>query len=230
MTQTLKIGDVKTDVAVQKSYKFYLDSLGEFTKNDFVVTSDTIKPVSDTLKAIKLSINEIEARRKEITAPLDESKKRAMAQQKELVSPMLEIEKQLKGKVNIYLNEQRRLQEAEEERLRKIELERLEKERAEIEEQAVLNESEKALDDAIAVDEEIEIMKTAELTKKKTSYTTEFSGVHQRTKKLWKLVDINLVPDQYLTLNEKLIGANVRGGIKEIPGIKIWEERYTISK
>ena len=229
MTQ-LNIVEVEKDVQIQKSYQMYLDSLGEFTAPEFIVTVETIEPVSDTLRAIKLSMKEIEARRKEITNPLDEAKKAAMLQQNKLLAPMVQIEKQLKMKVGDYLSEKQRIQEEYDRKLREEEIAKKEAAKAEIMEQAVMSESELALDDAIKIDEEIEELKTAPITKISTAHRGTFSGAYQKTVKKWRVVDKKLVPTEFLIVDEKQIGALVRAGRKEIPGIRIWDERITISK
>ncbi len=229
MTQ-LNIVEVEKDVQIQKSYKMYLDSLGEFTAPDFIVTVETIEPVSDTLRAIKLSMKEIEARRKEITNPLDEAKKAAMLQQNKMLAPMVQIEKQLKGKVGGYLSEKQRLQEEADRKLREAEIAKKEAAKAEIMEQAEMSESELALDGAIKIDEEIEELKTAPITKISTAHRGTFSGAYQKTVKKWRVVDKKLVPAEFLIVDEKQIGALVRAGRKEIPGIRIWDERITVSK
>ncbi len=228
MTQ-LQIVELQSDIQVQKSYKQYTESLGEFTKPDFVVTKETVEPVSDTLKAIKLSMKEIEERRKEITGPLDEAKKVAMEQQKTLINPMKIIEAQLKGKVGDYLDEKQRIQEAYDRKLREEEIAKKKAAAKEIMEQAEMNESDLALEDAIKIEEEIEDLKTAPVIKIKTGHSGAFSGAYRRTVKKWRVVDLEKVPQRYFTLNEKLINANVRAG-EEIPGLRIWEEKITVSK
>ncbi len=228
MTQ-LNIVEVEKDVQIQKSYQMYLDSLGEFTAPEFIVTVLTIEPVSDTLRAIKLSMKEIEARRKEITNPLDEAKKAAMLQQNKMLAPMVQIEKQLKMKVGDYLSEKQRLQEEADRKLREEEIAKKEAAKAEIMEQAEMSESELALDDAIKIDEEIEDLKTAPIIKISSAHRGAFSGAYRRTVKKWRVTDIKLIPERYFTLNEKLINANVRAG-EEIPGLRIWDEKITVSK
>lgn len=229
MTQ-LQIVELQNDIQVQKSHKQYLDSLGEFTKPDFVVTKETVEPVSDTLKAIKLSMKEIEARRKEITCPLDEAKRVAMEQQKTLINPMLKIEKQLKGKVGDYLDGKQRIQEAYDRKLREEEIAKKEAAKAEIMEQAEINESPLALDDAIKIEEEIEDLKTTPIVKINTGHSGTFSGAYRRTVKKWRLLNIKDVPEELLIVNEKEVNALVRAGRKEISGFRIWEEKITVSK
>jgi len=222
--------NINDDLVVIEKREMYLQSLGEFTADDFVVTKESIEPVSDTLKAIKMARTDIVARRKLITQPLDDAKKAAMSQEHTLVDPMVAMENKLKQKVNVYLAEVRRFQEEEARKLKEAEIARLEAEQKEIEEQAVLNDSDLAMEDAIAVEEQIEAVREAPIIKMKTSHSTSFSGVHTRKKPMWKLDDITKVPKEYLIVNKKVINGMVRAGMKEIPGIKIWEETTVVSK
>jgi hypothetical protein len=41
----------------------------------------------------------------------------------------------------------------------------------------------------------------------------------------WSVEDYSKIPDEYYILDEKLINANVKGGMRSIPGIKIYEEK-----
>lgn len=226
----MKIINLNDDLVIKEKKQMYLDSLGEFTAPDFIVTKETIEPVSDTTKAIRLSIKEIEARRKEITAPLDEAKKKAIAQEKSLTVPMKKIESQLKGKVGDYLDEKQRIQEKYDRELREAEIAKKEAAKEEIMEQAEMSESELALDDAIKIGEEIEDLKTAPITKITTGHSGAFSGAYRRTIRKWRLLNIKDVPEELLIVNEKEVNGLVRAGRKDIPGIRIWEERITVSK
>lgn len=226
----MKLINLKDDSVIIEKREMYLQSLGEFTSKDFVVTVESITPVSDTLKAIKMAYTDIIARRKLITAPLDEAKSAAMQQERELTAPMIQIEKQLKMKVGDYLSEKQRIQEEYDRKLREEEIAKKEAAKAEIMEQAEMNESDLALDDAIKIDEEIEDLKTAPITKISSAHRGLFSGAYQKTVKKWRVVDIKLVPAEFLIVDEKQVGALVRAGRKEILGIRIWEERITVSK
>lgn len=224
------ITNLEDDLVIIEKKQMYMQSLGEFTADDFVVTKKTITPVSDTLKAMNLAVKDIIARRKLITKPLDESKSQAMKQEHFIIDPMKENIEKVKGKVNIYLAEVRKFQEEEARKLKEAEIARWEKEQAEIEEQALLNNSDLAIEDAIKIEEKIEEIKETPIIKIKSSHTTAFSGVHTRKKPMWKLDDITKVPKEFLIVNEKEINSLVRAGRKEIPGIKIWEETTVVSK
>lgn len=54
---------------------------------------------------------------------------------------------------------------------------------------------------------------------------TEVGESNTRTIRKWRLIDINKVPITFLKLDEVQIGKVVRAGIKEIPGIRIFEEK-----
>lgn len=67
-----------------------------------------------------------EKERKELTAPLDETKRRIMQKFRDAMAPFDEVDEVVRGKVGVYEAEQDRIRKAEEERL---EAERLERER-----------------------------------------------------------------------------------------------------
>jgi sRNA-binding protein len=52
------------------------------------------------------------------------------------------------------------------------------------------------------------------------------SGAAFTAKKVWdyELVDISLVPNEFVTLNESKVSAVVKAGISEIPGIRIFQK------
>ncbi len=54
---------------------------------------------------------------------------------------------------------------------------------------------------------------------------TDVGESNTRKIRRWELIDITKVPASYLKLDEVQIGKVVRAGIKEIPGIRIYEEK-----
>ncbi len=231
MTQ-INVIEVNQDTQIQKSNKQYLESLGDFTAESFVVTSETEKQVSDTLRAIKLSIKEIVERRKEITKGIDEAKSNAMAQQKLLVEPMEVMERQLKNKLNFYLDKKERIQEEIEHKLREEKIEALKKEQAEILEQAEINKSDLALEDAADIDDEIEQVKEEPMIKTDVSVRSNFSSVHRRETWHVEVTDITKLPETYKMVNQKLLDNSVRGktGLREIPGCRIFSKKDISSR
>lgn len=233
MTQ-LQIVELQKDVKVQESYKIYLDSLGEFTANDFVITTkEEAGQVADTKDAIKLVIKDIEERRMVlISRPINTINANAIKQEREITAPMKESLVLLKQKGLAWIEKIRIEQEEKERIARQIKLDRMEAEKAEIEEQAVINESDLALKDAIDMEEKIEELKETPIQKIKTNITSSsgFGSMHIR--KNWKVrvEDFSKLPDMYKTVNDTVLNSVVRGkkGLREIPGCKIWEEESVI--
>lgn len=54
---------------------------------------------------------------------------------------------------------------------------------------------------------------------------TDTGRMATRTVVKWEVEDAALVPREFMAPNAVLIGQRVRGGLKEIPGVRIWEEQ-----
>lgn len=230
--QQINVIEVNQDSLIKKSNQQYLDSLGDFTAENFKVTEETEKQVSDTLRAIKLSIKEIEDRRKEITKPIDEAKSNAMNQQRLLIEPMQYMERQLKNKLNSYLDEKEKIQDEIERKLREEKIAALKKEQEEILEQAVINESDLALEDAADIDDEIAEVKEEPMIKKSVAVRSSFSSVHRRETWHVEVTDIKKLPAMYKMVNQKLLDNVVRGkdGLREIAGCRIFSRKDVSSR
>ena len=227
------IKNLNDDLVVIEKKQEYLASLGDFTTDTFVITNKKeAGQVADTKDAIKLAIKDIEKRRMLITKPLDESKASAIQQERELTDPMKESLELLKQKGLVWLEKVRIEQEKADRIARQKEIEAAEAEKAEIEEQANINNSDLALKDAIDLEENIEAMKTAPIQKIKTNIKshTGFGGMHIR--KSWKVEveDISKLPDMYKIVNQTMLNSVVRGknGLRKIDGCKIWEAKSVI--
>ncbi len=225
--------NLNDDLVIIESKQMYLASLGDFTAPDFVITTkEEAGQVADTKDAIKLAIKHIEERRMLITKPLDESKSRAIAQERELTDPMKESLGRLKAKGLVWMDKVRKEQEEAERIARAKEIARLEAEQKEIEEQAVMNESDVAMQDAIEIEEKVEAIKSAPIQKIKTSISsaTGFGGMHVRKSWKVKVDDVSKLPEMYKMVNQVLLNKVVSGknGLREIEGCTIWEDSSVI--
>uniref|UniRef100_A0A6M3LLR0 Uncharacterized protein n=1 Tax=viral metagenome TaxID=1070528 RepID=A0A6M3LLR0_9ZZZZ len=54
--------------------------------------------------------------------------------------------------------------------------------------------------------------------------TTELGSATEKMVPKFRLVDITKVPASHLLLNERTVKAVLSGGVREIPGLEIWEE------
>ena len=163
-----------------------------------VAASDDLNKVSELKRAI-------ETLRTSYTAPLNSHLKEVNALFKEVAAPIDAADKTVRGKVLSYQAEVNR---------RKSEIERLnaEKMRLAQEEMRINGELSQPVDLMPETDEAPRIITT--------------TGGEVTTKQIWKweLVDIRLVPSEYLIVNEKKVGREVREGARDIPGIKIYPE------
>jgi len=67
---------------------------------------------------------------------------------------------------------------------------------------------------------------------KESSVTRTESGANSHVRKAWKheVMDATLVPREYCLPVDKLIRQAVQGGLREIPGVRIYEEAQAIIK
>ena len=151
----------------------------------------------DILKAIKERVGFIEKKRKEITQPLNASLKAANALFKELSSPLKEADSIIRDKILAF--RRRREEQAAKKQ------ERLEAKAEEAEEEG---------------DEE----RAEELTEKAESVTPKVGESVVAKRWTYKVVNITQVPRQYLILDSPTIREAIRAGVRDIPGIEIYQE------
>lgn len=69
---------------------------------------------------------------------------------------------------------------------------------------------------------------TPVIPERATTVRTAKGSAIQRTQWTFEVVDPLLVPREYLMVDEKAIRAAVRAGVREIPGVRIYEEFVTV--
>lgn len=172
-------------------------------------------------------ISKLNGMRLEITRPLDNDKKMIMSAFAALIDGLGRIDNALAPKIAAWqdLEEKRRI--AAEEEARRKEIERLEAEQKEQEEQAALNESDHALQDAMDTEEKIEEIREAPMSLQTTKVTTQgFSGsAHRRKHLAVEVTDWGKVPVRYYKrqINEALVKEEYKAGGRDFPGLKIIE-------
>jgi hypothetical protein len=141
----------------------------------------------------------------------------------------------LDARVNAFMVEQDRLRREAERKAREeaeAERRRLEDEaaaeRARIEAEAMANgasKEEAAAEAQAAVDP---IIPVVPVTAPASTVTRTAEGTaHLRKDWAWEEVDFNLVPREYLMLDTKKLNQAVKAGVREIPGIRIFEKPKT---
>jgi len=156
---------------------------------------------------------ELEAKRKEIVKDPNRYVKSVNAFVKKFVRPLNTIESILKTKIAQYNH--------------KLEMARREAEQKAREEAARLQ----AEIDREAKEKHIEPTEVVPVAVPEIEKVTRSeSGAAAHTRKVWKaeVVDANEVPREFCAPDMKLINEAVRAGIREMAGVRIWEDIQTI--
>lgn len=184
-------------------------------------------------KAVKDFMKKIEARRTELVKPLNERVKEINAYAKQIGAPLEAAESHIKKQL---VSWERVLEQKRQEEMRKLEAAR---KQAEAEAQAKLKAQQEEAETVAMFMEEKEVKRTeiiqqAEAERaifaiekdhkeaEKTVAAIKVSGA----RKTWtfEVTDEALIPRAYLCIDEKAIRQAVRDGIREIPGVNIFQE------
>lgn len=211
-----------------------------------VETQDQAENAALVLKDFKAKKKFAEDRRKEIVGPLNAEVKAVNDRFKVVTEPLAVADKIVRDKVGAYQAEQQRLAEIERQ---KAEAARREQERLAAEERAKAEaeaaaaraaaqaeqdekaraEAEKAAQEAEAraiEQRKVEAQTQAEVTK--APEPTKLAGVS--TRKVWKFeIERPLqVPREYLMVNEKAIRSAVADGVRDIQGVRIYQDESVV--
>lgn len=179
-----------------------------------IATNKELMNASELLSRVAKLRKDLETRRKFIVDPLNKQVKQINEAFKFWSAPLDHADRVLRKGIADYQAEQRR--RAEEERRRQDELER---NRLEALEQAVEQPTPKGEPATIVfpvppppVSEPLRTVKTS-------------AGLVS-TRKRWtfEVLDLSVVPREYLMLNERAVREAIRQGVREIPGLRIYEE------
>lgn len=174
---------------------------------DFAVTSDAeMNEAVYMLGQLATAKKSIEAKRVSLTAPLNTSLSAINAMFKEVSGPLEQADRELRTKVNIYQTR--------------------EKQRIETERRAAI-EAAKTQDVALPVLENGAVVNVATGERVDSVPTTIRSfGTSASFPETWtfEVMDPILVPPEYLMVDEKKVGRVVKAGIREIPGIRIFQK------
>lgn len=163
---------------------------------------------TSTLGFIAAAKKQLEEKRTFFVKPLNEQVKKINAMFKEYAAPLENADRILRGKVLRYQAEVRRKQQEEEERLRAL----AEKEQKRLEKQA----------EKKGLPAPPPLVLPATKAAPKTIQTGLGTAT---TKTVWDFVieDEAKIPREYLTVDTKKIRAVVKAGVREIPGVRIFE-------
>lgn len=176
----------------------------------------------------------VEEKRKELIAPLLERQREINEYAKKLTEPLADAESHLKKQL---IDWDRKLEAVRQAELVKIQQEAKRREeeakkaaalaKEEAEAAALFSAPEEStratlVADAVAERATEQIAKEAK-KEEKAVMENKVSGI--RT--IWKfeVIEIDSVPKDYLVVDESAIGRAVRGGVRSIPGVRIYEEK-----
>lgn len=180
----------------EEANSLLVDEAGSIRANEILGQVATVK-------------KEAEKIRTSLVKPLNDRVKEINSAFKSALAPLNNADKTLRGKLLDLHREQERRRREEEERVRKL----LEEEQKKREAEAKEKNKPVPPPPPIVVEAPPPIVSI-----KTDSGTTSIRKVWD-----WELVDINEVPREWLILNDKAVNAAVRTGIRNIPGIRIFE-------
>lgn len=173
-----------------------------------IASDEDLTLATDTLGVIAKIKKQLEEKRTFFVKPLNDQVKRINEMFKAWSAPLDRADQIIRGKVLAYRQEQERRRREEEERLRKL----AEKEHARLVRQAEKRGETPPPPPPVPV-----IPQTAKTVAGTVGSVT--------TRKEWdfEIVDETLIPREYLMVNEAKIRAVVRAGVRNIPGVRIFE-------
>lgn len=188
---------------------------------------------------VKVLSKKIEDRRVELVSPLNEQVKKVNAYAKEIQGPLSGAEEVIKRELRSYEQVLEKEREAERKRIAEEQKKREQEAVAKLKAQ---KESEDLLalltDDSDQIAEpdkkmasetlkaEAERMEKEILSETKTALKTVEKNAVTGARKVWKfeVLDPDEVPRKYLVVDEKLVRDAVKVGIRDIGGVRIYEE------
>lgn len=173
-----------------------------------VVDEESAKVATDMLGQIAKAKKAVEEKRQFFVKPLNEQVKRINEWFKQIISPLEKAEATLKNKVLLYRQEQERKRREEEERLRKL----IEAEQKKLERQAAKKGMPAPPPIPIPV-----------MPKQEKTFESTIAKATARTIWDFEIVDESKIPREFLMVNEKAIRAAIKAGVRNIPGVRIFQ-------
>ncbi|MCU0414190.1 MAG: hypothetical protein MUE91_07305 [Ignavibacteriaceae bacterium] len=191
-----------------------------------VVNSDTIDMAKSLVKDAQKIEKLIEEKRVETKKPFLEKEREIDARAKELAGDLTSAIKGLREQIRSYEIEKERIRQEE---LRKVQEEqarfeterrKAEEERAKLEAEAKANGT--PLPDIPAVPVVSDVSELDLRMREKELEQSKSKSL--RTAWDYKIVDESLIPRMYMIPDEKKLRAAIKSGLREIPGLKIYED------
>ncbi len=196
------------------SAKQQIDALAIACKNIIIYDDETLERGKTLAKEARKIEQFIEEKRKEVTKPLLDRKKQIDDFAKQLTNELNNAVKPLRSQIQKY--------EEEKERRRLEELRRIEEERRRQEEELRVAQAKGDTAQIAKIQEISELeAKEAELSEKSSSLRMVWT---------FEIVNIELVPREYLVLDETAVRRAIQSGEREIPGLRIYQKPSLVLK
>jgi len=192
-----------------------------------VVSNNGYVEAGEILKRIKGRYQEIETKRKEMTLPLDEAKRKIMDFFRQPLEQLSSAERQIKGAMGAFTQEQERIRREEEQRIQALaraEQDRLDKlamdQIAQAQKEGDTEKAAKILDAVVQV-----AVPIVQFERPKVQ------GIKTVTRWKHRIINGTLIPREYLIPNDKLladIAVSTKGAMK-IPGVEFYSESMVTS-
>jgi hypothetical protein len=174
-----------------------------------VKTKTDVEVLSDGAVMINLRLSEIEAERKKVTAPLNESLKAANNLFKRIAAPLEEMKRIVQAKMQKWWNDENVKRQEEEDRIK-----------AEEERRRKIQAAHKKQGHDVA--EPIELEKPAPVE-------TKVGNTHVRKDWTFEVIDEIKVPREYLMVDDGKISVRISQGIRDIPGLRIYQKETLVT-
>jgi hypothetical protein len=193
------------------------------TKDIKVTDNSSADKAIETGKAVKDFLKKVETKRKELVGPLNDQVKLINDYAKDITAPLLKAESHIKKELSDFAIEQELIRRKEREKLEAERREAQAKIDAEIALASAKCETEvEKLAAAVAIKNEVRTVTSDFKAREKAIEATAMKGVRQT----WKAEVVNemLLPREYLIPDTVKINKVVSAGIRDIPGIRIYQE------
>ena len=174
-------------------------------------SDDSMQEASDILSWVAKAKKQVEDKRKFLVKPLNDHVKSINEMFKGYMAPLEKADTVLRQKVMAYRQEQERIRREEEERLRK----EAEAERKRLEKQAKKDGAQPPPPPPPVAPSTPEQAKTVH---------SDMGSVTTKTVWDFEIVDEDKVPRSFMIVNEKAIRAAVKAGVRNIPGVKVFQK------
>jgi len=192
-----------------------------------ISSNEAYADAGEILKTIKGRYRDIENKRREMTVPLDETKKRIMDFFRPPLDRLASAERLIKGAMLSFTQEQERVRQAEEARIRELARQEQGRRDRELEQQIV-----QAQQDGDTAKAETLLATATEIPAPVVlSERPRVDGIKTVTRWKHRVVDQALIPREFLMPNDKLLAdmAVTTKGAVTIPGVEFYPEATVAS-